>query len=199
MVIPRKFGYAPPRLRVNLLFQKQVIMNNAGVGYANVRFAPTNAYDIDPTVGSTAMSGYAEYATLYRFYRVHSSRILVDFVNQESFGVMVYVAVANSDPSTGSSTCVAFLTNPRTKQMTLGPATGMSSGAIRSNFVTSQMGGISSLSILDEYSALTSGSPNNNWWWVIGTFSAANLSSGIFLSLRIEVEVEFFEFATILS
>jgi len=199
MVIPRQFGYAPPRLRMNLLFQKQVIMNNSGVGYQNVRFAPTNAYDIDPTVGSTAMSGFSEYATLYRFYRVHSSRILVDFVNQETFGVMVYVAVANSDPSTGSATCVAFLTNPRTKQMTLGPATGMSSGAIRSNHSTSQMGGVSSLSILDEYSALTSGSPNNNWWWVIGTFSAANMSSGIFMSLRIEVEVEFFEFATVIA
>jgi hypothetical protein len=198
MVIPKRFGFAAPRLRVNLLFQKQVVMNNSGVGYANIRFAPTNAYDVDPDIGSSAMAGFAQYAYMYRFYRVHSSRILVDFVNQESFGTMVYVAVANSDPGVGSSTCIAFLQNPRTKQITLGPATGTSTGVIRSNFNTSQMGGVSSLSILDEYSALTSGSPNNNWWWVIGAFSAANLSSGIFISLRIEVEVEFFEFATIL-
>lgn len=184
---------------MNLLFQKQLIMGaSAGVAYANIRFAPTNAYDVDPDIGSSSMPGFAQYAALYRFYRVHSSRILVDFVNQESFGALVYVAVANSDPSTGSPTCVAFLSNPRTKQMTLGAATGMSTGVIRSAFSTSQMGGVSSMSILDEYSALTSSSPNNNWWWVIGTFSAANLSSGIFISLRIEVEVEFFEFATVL-
>jgi hypothetical protein len=168
-------------------------MNNAGSPYANVRFSPTSAYDVDPVVGSTAMPGFAEYSILYRFYRVHSSKILVDFANQEAFGLMVYITPTNTDYGANYSLGGIFLGNPRTKQICLGAATGASTGIIQSKFTTSFMGGISSLSVLDSYSSLVTSVPSNNWWWTIGAQSATALSSGVFLSIRIEIEVEFFE------
>jgi hypothetical protein len=195
MVIPRQFGFAAPRLRVTLLFQKQFIMNNSGYFYGNTRFSPTDAYDVDPALSSTAMAGFAQYAAMYRFYRTHASTIKADFVNQESFGLLVYVCPSNADPGNNWSSAQSYLSNPRSKQIPLGPATGASSGSIRAHLTTSQAGGVSSQSILDEYSALTGSSPNNNWWWVVGTHGASNLSSGIFVSVRIEIEVEFFEYA----
>lgn len=195
--MPKQFGYAAPRLRVTLQFQKQVIMNNSGYFFANTRFAPTNAYDVDPAISSSAMAGFVQYSAMYRFYRVRSSHIQVDFVNQETFGLMVYVVPSNADPGDNWSSASTYLSNPRCRQISLGPATGSSTGEIRSTFVTSQMGGVSSASILDEYSALTGSSPNNNWWWVVGAYGATSMSSGIFLALRIEVEVEFFEYANI--
>jgi len=195
LVIPKQFGFAAPRLRVTLLFQKQFIMNNVGYYYGNTRFSPTNAYDVDPAVGSTAMAGFTQYQAMYRFYRTHSSTVRVDFVNQETFGLLVYVCPSNADPGNNWSSASTYLSNPRSRQIPLGPATGQSSGTIRSRLTTSQVGGVNSLAILDEYSATTGSSPNNNWYWVVGTHGATNLSSGIFVSVRIEIEVEFFEYA----
>jgi len=193
VVIPRRYGFAAPRLRVNLLFQKQVVINNAGTAYASIRFSPTSAYDVDPLFASTAMPGFAEYALLYRFYRVHSSHILVDFVNQEAFGLMAYVVPTNSDFGANFSLSTSFFGNPRCKQITIGPATGNPLGVIQSTFTTASLGGVSSLNILDSYSSLVSTVPSNNWWWHIGTYSPSALVSGIFASIRIEIEVEFFE------
>jgi len=200
MTIPKRFGFAAPRLRVNLLFQKQVVVNNVGFTYTNVRFTPTNAYDVDPTLGSTSMAGYSEYANLYRFYRVHSSKILVEFVNQESFGLMAFVSPFNVDPGANNSAASNIaLSNPRTKQLTLGPATGSSIGRITRSMTTSMIGGVNSQSIFDNYSAGVGSGPGNNWYWVVGMFSPSALVNGVFASVRIEIDVEFFEYASIQS
>jgi len=173
-------------------------MNNSGYYYCNTRFSPTNAYDVDPAISSSAMAGFVQYQGLYNFYRTHASTIKVDFVNQESTGLLAWVCPSNADPGNNWAYAQTYLSNPRGKQIPLGPATGSSSGSLRHHFTTSQIGGINSQAILDEYSANTGSSPNNNWWWVIGSHGAANLSSGIFVSVKIECDVEFFELANVI-
>ena len=115
ITINRSLNYMPSRLRTTLKYNTSGILNNAGVVFANVRLKPTDAYDVDPTLGSTSMPGFTELAAIYRYYRVRACLFKADFSNRESFPLMAYVALVNQDPGQNSSAYQNYLSSRRTK------------------------------------------------------------------------------------
>ncbi len=189
----------PPRTTCDFTYNVALNVNNVGAVFANVRYQPTYAYDIDPTLGSTAMPFFTEMGTLYRYYRVLSSRIVVHFSNKENFSTIVYLCAVNFDPTANTSTYQNYLSNPVSRHHVVGPATGNGIGTLQSSQTTNGFSGSKWLGDADPYSARTNGTggaPANNWYWLVGCRSDGNTftaNNGVFCDITIHIRLCFFE------
>lgn len=195
-VIPSSIGWASRRLRVTLKYLASGVINQTGLTYANVRYEPSYAYDVDPALGSTSMPGFAEYAAIYRLYRVRSSRIRVTYANLEAFPVVFCICPANTDPGSNTANYKNYFSSTLGRTKTIGPLTGNSAGVLSHAASTNVIGGVKDMQVLDGYCGSTNGGtvPPNNWWWFVGVLGFSNFTgAGLGIQASIEVEVEFFE------
>jgi len=186
----------PGRIRVTLSYSKTVAVTNATFGYANVRFSPTNAYDIDPVLGSTAMPFFTEYMTMYRRYRVDSANIRVGMANLDLVAYTAYVTADNQDPGANTATPQPLMSNRTSKHGILGLGTGQGTCVIRNRASTAYFAGVRNTQQDDAYSALAGNSPTNNWWFAVGIFSTGAIANGVHCDIKLDVTVEFYEVAT---
>jgi len=188
--------WAPSRIATMLRFSKYVTITAGAATAANIRLVPTFAYDVDPTVGSTAMAGFSEYAGMYRFYRVQMSKIHCAFANNQAFNVIAYIIPANADPGANYSAAVAQqqLANPFCRQCILGPLTGANHQNVTHKTSTAKYAGVWDEYEIDTYVGSTSGtSPSNNWYWTIGIVGTANVTLGMDCLATVDIAIEFFE------
>jgi len=180
-----------------LTFSGFTTILSATLAAANIRFTPTFAYDVDPTLGSTAMAGFAEYAALYRYYRVQGSKIVCHFANKDTVqNCVVYVTPVNSDPGANYAVSVAqqYLANPNTKVGIIGPSLGRNTTVITHKTSTAAYGGSWNHNVQDNYCAPTvGGAPSNNWYWDIGILGTTVVSTGVVTLSTISIDIEFFE------
>jgi len=185
----------PPRLVCHTRFQKQVAVNNALFGTTNVVFEPTFCYDVDPTVGSTAMPFFTELQTLYRYYRTISSKISVTFTNKEAFPLTVfihplnYTIGGNAPPATIQS----YLANPLCKETQISATGGIDHATIKHKMTTEGFAGSKWTGTDDLYSGNGTTAPNNNWFWVVGAQSLVALVNGITVNVVIDITFVSFE------
>jgi len=193
-------GFAPDRLRTHLRFHKLLVVQNSSANSASVRFEPTYAYDVDPTVASTAMPGFTEYSGLFRKYRVNGFKAVVSYSNVETTPVLVYIAPLNQDPGSNvvGTTAQTILAQPCSQERLVGPITGNGTTVLTCYGSVAGLGGSSNQSIDDNYSAFTSGSssPANNMYLHVGAIGqGATLTSGVQVDITIDIDIEFFEAA----
>jgi hypothetical protein len=185
----------PPRLLCHTRFQKQVAVNNVANGATNVVFTPTFCYDVDPTVGSTAMPFFTELQTLYRYYRTISSRITVTFANKETFPLTVYIHPLNYSVSANVATATAqsFLANPLCKETQVSAEGGIDHVTLKHKMSTEGFAGSKWTGTDDLYSGNGTTSPSNNWYWVVGAQSLVALVNGLTINVVIDVIFVSFE------
>lgn len=186
------------RVGTVLCYQKLAIVNNAGFTFANTRYEPTFAYDVDPTLGSTALPGFTELAQLYRLYRVQWFKLSATFSNLDTATTCtVFVCPSNVDPGNNSSTIQNLLSNPRCRDAQIGFGNGFGvSRKITINVGTDEFGGVVYTGQVDNYVGSSSGTaPTNNIFAAVGLVSTPALTSGVSVDVRIKVGIQFFELA----
>jgi len=189
----------PDRYVTNLMFIDTTNTNLTSVGAAFLqkKYRPTAAQDIDPVLGSTGTAGFAELAAFYTYYRVLSFRAVIDVINQETFGAVVYTIVTNTDPGTLSgSQALAYQMNPQVR-------TRMVSGSSATNHArlvtyVDCAGFVGSLTQIydDNYRSSVSSIPNNNIFiTLIGLSNGSSVfgANGLAINVKIALEIEFFE------
>jgi len=185
----------PDRYRTTLRYWKSVSFNLAAVTQASVRFAPSNAFDIDPVIASTAMSGFDELAGLYQRYRVLSSTIEVETINPSTlYPVLTFVTPVNNDP--GASPSATILQSMRENAYSVSKTCGLAGGPITlvANKMSTEKIFGSKMSLFDDaFQSLVTTSPTNNWWWVIVAYSPQFITNSVQSIITIEVDVEFFD------
>jgi len=188
----------PPRYGTMLRFNAFYTLLNAGVNFASGRFEPTYAYDIDPTLGSTAMPGFTELATLYRKYRVKKFSAKASFYNRESFPLTVYICPVNSDPGANSTSFQSYLSNKDSVKRDIGPLTGAGGIELRKDVAVASFAGIPNTRADDNTCGGGTVAPVNNIWLQVGLVAVgANVGvSGVMVTLDIDVDIEFYELAT---
>jgi len=196
MVVGGRFA-VPPRTRAKLCYSKTVAITNATFGYANVRFSPTNAYDVDPVLGSTAMPFFTEYNSMYRRYRTVSAVITVNFANLDLVAYTAYVTADNQDPGANTANYAPQMSNRMSRHCVLGLGTGDGNGRLRLRASTSDFGGVRNTLQDDNYSALAGNSPTNNWWFNVGVLSTGAIANGVHADINIDVIVDFYEIGTL--
>lgn len=174
-------------------------MTHTGFATTNIRYSASNAYDVDPTVGSTAMPGYTELSTLYRRYRVFSTTLVATFANLEVFPGTVCVCPVNADPGANVSVPQPYMSFPGAKTSMVGAVSGDSVRVIRSTASPQTFGGSRYTGADDSYSALVNAGPTNQIWWYIGFFTPTNsltTTGGVDVNVRLFVTLDFYELAT---
>jgi hypothetical protein len=160
-----------------------------------VYFKPSDAFDIDPVLGSTALPGFAEFAGFYDRYRVVGAKIQVEAIT-DSLGAPVMLTFMASNRILSAVSITDFVHwrgNPLGKSKTLpsrsGPVT-----AIERHYSTEEVYGSKEVYYESEFSGPTTGSPVNNWYLYIVNyqFPAASATT-TYVNITIEPEVEFFE------
>jgi len=185
-----------PRTRAKMTFSKTVAITNATFSYANIRFCPTQAYDVDPIFGSTAMPFFAEYSIMYRRYRTVSAVITVGFANLDLVAYTAYIAATNQDPGANTATYAPLMSSRISRQCAIGLGTGAGVGRLRLQASTSDFGGVRNTLQDDAYSALAGNVPTNNWWFAVGVLSTGAIANGVHVDVRLDVVVDFYEVGT---
>jgi hypothetical protein len=184
-------------MRVSLRYNTFVTLNNVGVTHGNVRYIPTYCYDIDPTLGNTAMPGFGEWTSIYRFYRLRSSTIRCTFSNAEAFPMNYCVCPVNVDPGANTANWLNYFSSRLATTGATGPLTGNGVVTLSNHRTTEEMGGVASLMVLDGYCGASTTAPVNNWYWFVGFYNPATVASaGSLVNVEIDEEIEFFEVAS---
>jgi hypothetical protein len=173
-----------------------VNFSNAGLIYANVRYNPAYVYDMDPTIGGTSVPGFTEWAGLYRFARLRSSRINVSFVNKEAFPVTMVICPNNFDPGANTSAYANYSSSRFASLQSTGPLTGNSACTMSGFQSTAHFAGVRPNHLLDSYCFPTAGGtpPNNAWFWYVGAQgSTLFTAAGVYARVTIDAEIDFFE------
>lgn len=118
---------------VKLQYVYSSYMTNAGGGSTGKEWTPNAAYDVDPSLGSTATNGFDAYALLYSYYRVYGYRYDVEIVNRESDAVVAYLY--NTNVSVVGSSLDIYAANRFCKTAQLGRAEGGSNSHRFSGYV----------------------------------------------------------------
>jgi len=98
-------------------------ITSAGV-LGNLRFT-SNAFDVDAALGSTAMAGFAEYATLYSRFRTMQMSYKFDVVNSDAVGCNVlsgFLTASLASTALGAN----YVENPYMKMKMIGGINGAS-------------------------------------------------------------------------
>jgi hypothetical protein len=188
----------PDKLRVRLNFTEFLSPVIAiGSSFSSQRFRPTNVFDVDPVLGSTAVPGFQEMANIYATYRTVKSDVFLQMSqNGNQSAVSVVCVPLNVDPGASpSSTVVSSWYGAFGNKSALMPQIGGPAITIRNTMTTERIFGTKAVYFDDNFAAPVSGGPTNNWYWAIGVNSAGNASgTAITTSGRIQVfmDVEFF-------
>jgi hypothetical protein len=159
------------------------------------KISPTAAFDVDPVVGSTSAPGFSEMAGIYRQYRVLASGIKVNFSNLDLLAGVGVVVPVNFDPAANTTNFQNYLSNRSARTVPLGLSTGDGAGAVRHNFSLRDFAGVLTNSI-DTYASAVNAIPTNNVWWLVGAYLSAVQTNGVFVSVLIDFDIEFFELSS---
>jgi len=186
----------PARTILTTRFVKHGIFSNAATT-ASIFFVPSYCYDVDPTVGSTAMPFFTEMLTIYRYYRLLSSKIRVRFSNTVADSAAVYVCPTNVSQGSNASSFNAMMSNLNSKNGITGYFDSMSVCTIENHKTTDEFAGAKWNHMPDNYTGDSAGTaPVNEWFWNVGAVSTDTSFVAMSYQLDIDCEIAFFEEAT---
>jgi hypothetical protein len=157
------------------------------------------AYDVDPSLGSTATQGFAEWAAFFNYYRVYGYRGRIEFVSTSIQPVTVVVGHTNTNatvPSGGGSVdLVPASGNPEFTSRLLGHAySGNNRWISRFNKTISSIVGSVAPETEDNFRALVTAIPTDLTYVVFGaTTIVPPLSQSVDVLVHIEFAVRFYD------
>jgi len=127
-VIIKQPGY-PATVTVPLKYLVHGTLNNAGAIRVSNSYR-TDAYDVDPAIGSTAMPGFAEWATIYQRFRTLEMAYEHRIANNEAFALNILHGFSPNLISSGTFT-ITMTGNPNFSLNQVGALTGKSTAVVR--------------------------------------------------------------------
>jgi len=158
------------------------------------RYTPNAAYDVDPVLGSTSTPGFAEYAALYTYYRVHSYTLKIKFSNLDNLGISLYIVNSNTDPGTGGTNYHNYAQSAFGKTFELAPFySGTGSVSLRQTVQVHKLLGMPTMQA-DSFRSVTTSIPSDLVYFGFGIYSNAgtNFANGISYTGTITMNTRFY-------
>jgi len=182
-----------------LIFYTSPILTNNGFTYANDRWKLNSAYDVDPTLGSTAVTGFSEASSVYSMYRVLHCNFKVQFTNQEAFPATLYLVLVGSfvgDPGANSSGSLDWMMNAYSRRQLCSQSGGMDRGTFQKSIDLAKLSGSTSYLTDDSFASLCTTNPATILYGVIcadasGT-NTFTTGKGFALSISYTFTVQFY-------
>jgi hypothetical protein len=193
--IPKSVGLVlPDRYYTSLRYWTNAQVNLSATRIQGGRYIPTNAFDVDPAFGSTAMPGFSELAAIYGQYRVLRSKFKVQVANPSTtIPMQIIVVPLNYDPGASPSapTVVGWKGNPRAVSRTTALAGGPIATLVN-EMSTEKINGSKAVYFDDSFASLVSTGPVNNWFWALGFSASAVIAATVYYDVTVDVGIEFF-------
>lgn len=190
----------PTRWMCTLTFHVvHLFVTTALAPYNGTYYIPTYAYDIDPSLGSTAVPFFTELGAIERKYRVEKSRAKAHFSNTDLTPASCFLVPVNYLPTFGSTSLInSYMSNPFCKVGVVGPSTGDSNCSLTCSASTAGFAASKYTGTEDGYCAQTSGAapPVNNWYWALGVQTNVSANAGVYVDLVLEIDILFYEPST---
>lgn len=199
--IPRGGCIVPDRLRTRLKYWINPVISLAVNTTGVQNFTPTAAQDIGGSLSGTMPPGFAELAALYRTYRVLGSKIKVEAINtSNNSAIRVGVLPVNHDP--GLSPTPGWVTAAVEQKYSVSKmiaGTGSPVVKITNRMTTERIYGTSAVLTDDNFSSLVTGTPINNWFWIVYYYSFATIpvATPLILNIWIEIDIDFYDRAVL--
>jgi hypothetical protein len=187
----------PDRMITTLEYFEAVSFGIGGVGIASQRYVATSPFK-PSFVSSVQPRGYADFAALYASYRVSRSRIRLEVTpsNPEAIPVNIVIYPSNLDQgsSPSSGTLLGWFTQPYAVKHLCG-AFGSQPAELRHMMTTAKIYGSEMVNTDDNFAAITSTSPVNNWFWnvCLYTLPIPDETAVYAVSVYIEFDVQFYD------
>lgn len=184
----------PPEYDTVLRYTVQDVVTNAGGVRASIRFG-TNAYDVDPTLASTAMPGFAEFAQFYARFRTLAIKYKFSAANQEAFNITVIHGFSNSAIASGSVN-IEYAGNPLMKTAILGPLTGQNRGTFTQKATVAKITGTQQPLFDDLYTGSTTSSTMvasaTKWAYFALISPVVMTAAGVLVTVEIDLTIRFY-------
>lgn len=192
--IPRGMTIVPDTVRTKLRFWKAFAVNLSAINYSGVRFRPSAAFEPDPLT-SDQPRGFTEWSNFYSSYKVSGSQCKLEVINPSNVTpVQACLLPVNLDPgaSPSSGAVTGSIEQPfaRRKMVSLvgGPLT-----TINHSMTTEKLFGNPMTKYDENFTALVTGVPVNNWYWFVTFYSLAVIPGGIVAHIFIDIDVTFYD------
>lgn len=201
----RSKNVVPDRWNAKLMYNVcNLTFTNNGINHANYILRGNNVYDPDPSIGNLGCRGFNTFATLYNKYRVKSSKLKVQIVNNEVQPVLAYLRATEENIGVNLDTDPDICSQPYIKYKHLqNNAAGSSVCSFTMKMPTAKILGLKSLTEEDGTAMLTTGGaiPGTSikpWYWIIGArtmLSSGGFTTGRGLSVNVVLEhdVDFYD------
>jgi len=188
----------PREMIITNRFNKYGVVLSAGNTFGNIRFEPTYAYDVDPTLASTAMPFFSELTAMYRVYRVEAFTYDITVSNNETAqAALAYVCPVNFDPGVNTASFQNYLSNSYSRKSILGPSTGNSRGRFRGTVTQAQFVGLEEHRVEDTTTGASTTAPSNNIWIMLGFGVTTGVqAAGLSYTADLNITIRFFERAS---
>jgi len=184
----------PPQFDTVLSYHVQDVITNVAGTAASIRFT-TNAYDVDPALGSTAMPGFTEFAGFYARFRTLDMSYKFSCANQEAFSLTIIHGFSNSSIASGSVN-INYAGNPLMGSTIVGPLTGDNTKVLRGKKTVVQITGTQQPLFDDIYtgstssSTLASGGTKHCYCAILAP--AALMAAGMLVTVEIKMLIRFY-------
>lgn len=189
---------APDQTRCKLVYYPgtAVWFDNTSDTYGNIRYRINSAYDIDPQLGSTSMTGFAEMTYLYTVYRVLGASYNVRFFNENSHAMDVYLCplAAQNDPGANNTAGFDYQMAPYARWSGISAKGGLDAKTLKGSIEFAKL--VSGEVVTDDaYAAPVSGNPTNQIWLIIGgqILTGDAMSDKVACDVHITLDVVFYK------
>jgi len=155
------------------------------------RYRMNSAFDPDPLLGSGALPGFAEYATMFIAYRVINFEYSISISNNELFPMPIFVVPLNTDPGANPLNGYTLAANPKGYTRIIS-SVGGPGATIRGRVNLANFYGLRGYNLDDDLNAPINGSPLALLYLLVGAFAPSPFtSSGLITRVRLRYQVVF--------
>lgn len=151
------------------------VFDNAGSTFWSRRYVMNSAYDPDPNILGGTMTYYAEYAAMYRRYRVIKFGYNIEMVNQTNNSMIAAVAPTKLDLGNNYSKVKDFAETVGGKCHLLAPNGGINRCIFKGSIDLPAFSGHAGYLVDDVTSALVNASPNQTYYFNVGVDTPGNM------------------------
>ncbi len=184
----------PPRVHVRLRYTTAGTLTAVGGLVTSKTFYCNALYDVDPSLGSTAIAGFNEWSALYGSNRVLRCHVTVRFTNQEAFPISVANGFFAQVMAAGAFTN-GYYGNRFCQQKFLPPKGGMDRGIFQNTIDINQLfGNYATTGDLNHFYGTALSNPTTLFSWCLGISSPTGVvftAAGLPYVLDMDFDCEF--------
>jgi hypothetical protein len=190
----------PATYVTNMRYLIDTVLTSVGALQTSLQYR-TEAYDVDPTLASTAMPGFNELAAIYQRYRTLRISYKFACANQEAFPISIIHGTSALAIASGSLN-IQYAGNPLFSTGMLGPNTGKSTGTYRRSTAITDVVGTKQPLFDDLYTGSTTSATlatAGTVYSYLGIVAPAALTAlGCFVCTEITLQIQFYRIRPLL-